>query len=127
MPAFTQLLIRFHLGADQSIGEALEGLPHYSRESFVEDPPQCWRGDFVISCPVAPELAEGDFIEDFAPHFRALLTLKSLYDAEFELQIAVGPPGPLSFHLPSHMVALTAALGASLRICSNSPPTPASV
>jgi hypothetical protein len=85
-PVITQLLIRFHLGADQSIGEALEGLPHYSRESFAEDPPQCWRGDFVISCPVAPELAEGDFVDDFAPHFRALLTLKSLYDAQFELQ-----------------------------------------
>ncbi|MCP5548748.1 MAG: hypothetical protein H7A50_15385 [Akkermansiaceae bacterium] len=78
-----------------------------------------WRGDFIISCPVAPELAEGDFIDDFAPYFRALLELRSFNSAEYEFQIAVGSPAADTFTLDAPSVALIAALGAPIKVRIN--------
>jgi hypothetical protein len=98
-------------------------LPHYSRESFVQVSPGCWQGDFIVSCPVAPELAAGDFIDDLAPYFPALLNLQEFHEAAFRLQIAVGHPGPGEFCLPRQMVALVAALGADLRVTTSTTPT----
>jgi hypothetical protein len=114
MPNASTLRIYFGVDPDQSIAGALEGLPKYCADSFHEHSKGCWSGEFPISCPVAPELAEGDFVDDLAPYFPQLLQLKKVYDAVFELQIAVGLPGPETFKLESHLVALLAALGATV-------------
>ncbi|RYY52197.1 MAG: hypothetical protein EOO09_22055 [Chitinophagaceae bacterium] len=119
MHAVTKLDIRLRVQSGQTIDEALDGLPSYAKSSFTEGPPGDWRGDFIVSCPVAPKLAAGDFVDDLAPHFPLFLKLLQFYDAEFQLQIAVGPPGPDEFELPSHMLALAASLGAGLRVISN--------
>jgi hypothetical protein len=114
MPHVSTLRIYFGVDPEQSIAEALEGLPKCCSESFQEHSKNCWSGEFPISCPVAPELAEGDFVDDVAPYFPQLLRLKKFYNAVFELQIAVGLPGPESFKLEGHLVALLAALGATV-------------
>jgi len=114
MHAVTKLLIYLEVSEGQSIQEALLGLPAYSQESFREHAPGKWHGDFMISCPVAPELADGDLVDDFAPYFPVLLNLKSFYGAEFELQVAVGAPASESFEIRPDIVALFAALGASI-------------
>lgn len=119
MHAVTKLLIYLEVSEGQSIQEALLGLPEYSQESFREHAPGKWHGDFMISCPVAPELADGDLVDDFAPYFPVLLHLKGTYDAEFELQIAVGEPGPEQFDIPAHLVALVAVLGASICVTTS--------
>lgn len=119
MHAVTKLLIYLEVGEGQLIQDALKGLPDYSRESFQEHSPGKWHGDFVISCPVAPELADGDFADDFAPYFPVFLYFKQRYHAEFELQIAVGAPGPEQFEIPTHLVALIASLGASICVTTS--------
>ncbi len=48
--------------ADDSIENAVSGLPRYSAESFVECAGGVWKGDFIVSCGEAPELAEGDLM-----------------------------------------------------------------
>ena len=122
MHAVTKLDIWLRVTPEQSIDEALDGLPSYSRSSFVEGPPGDWHGDFIVSCPVAPSLAAGDFIDDLAPHFPSLLRLLQFYEARFLLQLAVGAPGPEEFEIPSHMVALVAVLGASIIVTSSQNP-----
>ncbi len=122
MHSVTKLDIRLRVEHDQKIEVVLSGLPSYSRESFVQEADGHWHGDFIISCPVGPELASGDFIDDFAPHFPALLSLLRHHDATFQLQIAVGHPGPEEFHLPSNMIALVAALGADLSVTTSTNP-----
>jgi hypothetical protein len=125
MPAITKLSIQFNVDESQTMHEAIEGLPGYVKEGFVEHAPGWWHGDFVVSCPEAPYLAEGDLIDDLAPHFPALLRLQKFHDASFQMQIAVGAPGPEDFELPSNMVAMLAALGASFLITtSNNPIVP---
>ena len=114
MPAITKLRILFTVDEDQSAADALQDLPGYVKESFVEHLPGEWHGDFEVTCPVAPKVADGDFVDDLAPYFPALLKLHKFYDASFELQISVGPPGPEDFELSSSMVAMIAALGANL-------------
>jgi hypothetical protein len=119
--AVTKMQITLELGAGDSIESVVEGLPGYCRESFAPLPNlrNCWRGDFEISCRVAPELAEGDLIDDFAPYLRELLLLKDLYNARYELFVAVGDPAPDRFQLGSHTVALLAALGAKIVVVQN--------
>lgn len=119
MVEITKIQICLTAREDQNLPAALHGLPDYCVSSFKEHSKGNWRGEFVISCPVAPNLAEGDFVDDFAPYFPNLLGLKTFYDAEFQLQIAVGAPASNFFELPSHMVALLAALGAKIRIVKN--------
>ena len=119
MVEITKIQICLTAREDQNLPAALHGLPDYCVSSFKERSKGNWRGEFVISCPVAPNLAEGDFVDDFAPYFPNLLGLKTFYDAEFQLQIAVGAPASNFFELPSHMVALLAALGAKIRIVKN--------
>ena len=114
MSAVTRVFIWLLVDEEQSIGEAIDGLPEYCRSTFVEYESGSWWGEFVITCPVAPVVADGDFEDDFAPCFPALLKLKQFYRARFELQIAVGAPGPEVFEIPRHLVALLAALGASI-------------
>lgn len=94
-------------------------LPDYSASTFESVGENVWRGDFTISCAVAPELAEGDFIDDFSPYFAHLLELREKYDAEFEFQIAVGYPAADKFRLKSHSVALLAALSAGINVITN--------
>jgi hypothetical protein len=113
------LRIYLAVSPDQNVADALKGLPKYCCESFQEHSKGFWNGEFPISCPVAPNLAEGDFVDDVAPHFPHLLRLKTFYDAKFELQIAVGPPAPESFRIDSHLVALLAALGATVEARAN--------
>ncbi len=119
--AVTKIQITLRLDEAESIEAVVEDLPDYSRESFRPDPetPHLWRGEFNISCPVAPELAEGDLVDDFSPYLRELLLLKNLHEADYELIVAVGPPGPTAFHLASHTVALLAALGAKITVVQN--------
>ena len=122
MHAVTKLDIWLRIEEGQSPGDVLSGLPQYSRESFVQVSPGCWQGDFIVSCPVAPDLAAGDFVDDLAPYFPALLSLQEFHRATFRLQIAVGHPGPGEFCLPRQMVALVAALGADLRVTTSKNP-----
>lgn len=122
MQAVTKLDIWLRIDEGQPTGDVLSGLPQHSRESFVQVSPGFWQGDFIVSCPVAPELAAGDFIDDLAPYFPALLNLQEFHEATFRLQIAVGHPGPEEFCLPSQMVALVAALGADLRVTTSTNP-----
>ena len=122
MPHVTKLLITLHLDADDSITEVAGGLPDYCSSTFHEAGSGIWRGEFIVSCPVAPELADGDFVDDFSPYFPALVRLKGLYDAEFVLEVAVGEPAANSFELRSFSVALLAALGASITVYDNSTP-----
>lgn len=119
--AVTRMQITLQLDENEDIATVVEDLPDYCRSSFVPDAesPNQWRGDFVITCPVAPDLAEGDLIDDFSPHLRELLWLKVLNNAEYELFVAVGPPGPVIFHLAPHTVALLAALGAKITVIQN--------
>jgi hypothetical protein len=119
MPHITTLRIYFGLAPDQGISDALAGLPKYCAESFREHSKGCWSGEFQITCPVAPNLADGDFEDDLAPYFPQLLRLKRRYNAAFELQIAVGAPAPEVFILKSNMVALLASLGAEVEILAN--------
>lgn len=120
MAYVTKLDIVLQIDPDtESIGDVVCSLPSYSAETFVQLPDGRWRGEFTISCAVAPEMAAGDFIDDFSPYFEDLLRLRDKHDACFELQIAVGHPAPESFLLKSHSVALLAALGASIRSVSN--------
>jgi hypothetical protein len=74
---------------------------------------------FTISCAVAPELAEGDFIDDFAPYFRTLLELRKFNAAKYEFHIAVGSPAADTFDLDASSVALIAALGAPIKVKLN--------
>src|SRR4030095_13923317 len=59
MPNVSTLRIYFGVDPEQSITEALEGLPKYCSDSFQEHSKGCWSGEFPISCSVAPEMAEG--------------------------------------------------------------------
>ncbi|HEY1053016.1 MAG TPA: hypothetical protein VGE39_24770 [Prosthecobacter sp.] len=122
MPAVTKLIIQFVVGEDCTAHKALHGLPEYVIKSFVEHAPGKWHGSFVVSCSEAPHLAEGDFADDLAPCFPVLLRLQRFHEATFELQVAVGPPGPEEFEFSSSMVALVAALGANLVITTSSNP-----
>ncbi len=74
---------------------------------------------FVVTCPTAPKLAEGDFVGDLSPYFPSFLRLKQFYNASFTLQISVGDPAEDFFDLESYSVALLAALGASITIINN--------
>lgn len=120
--AVTKVGMVLHLSENEEIGNVVDYLPDYCAESFVAlpDRPGCWRGEFIISCPVAPELAAGDLVDDFAPYLRELLFFKDAYQAEYELTIAVGEPAPASFTLRPHIVALLASLGAQIVVVQNS-------
>ncbi|MCP5543090.1 MAG: hypothetical protein H7A49_04200 [Akkermansiaceae bacterium] len=119
MAHVTKLEIILTLEDGEVIGDVVSELPNYSASSFSQMADGRWRGDFIISCPVAPELAEGDFIDDFAPYFRALLELRSFNSAEYEFQIAVGSPAADTFTLDAPSVALIAALGAPIKVRIN--------
>lgn len=110
------------LEIDPAIGtiqDAVAALPGYSAASFVQFADGRWHGDFIITCPVAPLLAEGDFVDNFAPYFKALLDLKTFYAAQYEFHIAVGPPSAETFDLDASSVALLAALGAPIMVRRN--------
>lgn len=98
------------------IEEVIADLPDYCASTFKHTGGNYWLGEFQISCPVAPIVADGDFVDDFAPYFPALLRLKTFYSAKYELIIAVGTPANEFFELESHSVALLAALGASVLV-----------
>ena len=119
MTHVTKLDIVLTLEEGKAIEDVVSELPDYSASSFSQMTDGRWRGDFIISCSVAPELAEGDFIDDFAPYFRALLDLRSFNSAEYEFQIAVGSPAADSFDLDASSVALIAALGAPIKVRKN--------
>ena len=105
-----------------SINEIVVGLPEYCSSTFHEIGGGIWKGKFEVSCPIAPELADGDFLDDFSPYFPALIRLKGLYKADYVLEIAVGSPAASSFELRSYSVALLAALGASVVVYDNTVP-----
>lgn len=112
----TKLIILLDLNEGDEIGDILSDLPGYCASTFVNTQGNHWFGEFQISCPVAPKSAEGDFVDDFAPYFPALLRLKRFNSAEYQLMIAVGEPASESFELESHSVALLAALGAPILV-----------
>ena len=115
MAHVTKLDIRLELLDGDDIESLTEGLPEYSRESFRCVGDNVWHGDFIVTCPVAPELAEGDFVDDLSPYFRTLLEMKKLHGAEYDFEIALGGKNPDSFRLDSYSVALLSALGASVK------------
>ena len=122
MPAITKLSIQFRVDDYQTVQKAIEGLPGYVKEGFVEHAPGWWHGDFEVSCPEAPHLAEGDFIDDLAPYFPALLKLQYFYDASFQMQIAVGAPEPEDFQRSSNMLAMLPVLGTNLLVTTSNNP-----
>jgi len=105
--------------AEDSIKDVVSVLPSYSASSFVQLPDGRWHGDFTISCSEAPELAEGDFIDDFAPYLRTLLELRTFHSAEYEFHVAVGSPAADTFDLDASSVALIASLGAPIKVKRN--------
>lgn len=115
------MVIVLALDSGELISEVVSGLPWYCKETFapISGEENRWRGEFIISCPVAPEVADGDLVDDFSPYFPVLLELKNLYSAEFKLEVAVGAPGPDPFRFKSHTVALLAALGSTINIHVN--------
>lgn len=114
MDHITKLTITLELRDDQKMADVVAGLPEYCRSTFRPTGGSQWRGEFQISCPVAPKLADGDFEDDFAPCFPALLRMKKFNAAKFELAIAVGEPANEFFELADQSVALLAVLGASV-------------
>ncbi len=118
MNHLTKLTILLELHEDERIEEVVSALPDYCGSTFVNTSEHFWFGEFMITCPVAPELAEGDFVDDFAPYFPALLRLKTFHSAVYQLIIAVGAPADTCFELESHSVALLSALGASILVQS---------
>ena len=116
MKHVTKLTICLELCDDDTITEVLEDLPEYCLSTFQDIGDNCWFGEFPVSCSIAPKLAEGDFVDDLCPYFPALLRLKRLYSARFELHIAVGEPAEEFWNLEDYSVSLLAALGASIRI-----------
>lgn len=118
-PHLTKLKIGLAVQEGQQLQDAVGNLPGYCRESFQEHAKGHWSGEFIVSCPVAPDLAEGDFVDDLAPYFPHLLNLKTFYSATFEFQIAVGAPASESFELASHLVAMLASLGSSIMVVAN--------
>ena len=106
--------------ATETIKDVVSVLPGYCASSFVQLPDGRWHGDFTISCSVGPELAEGDFIDDFAPYFKTLLELRTFHAAKYEFHIAVGAPAADTFDLDASSVALIAALGAPIKVRKNS-------
>ena len=122
MAYITKLDIILKVDPDEDlIQDVVSVLPDYSASTFVQLSDGLWRGDFIISCPEAPELAEGDFIDDFAPYLKILLDLRTFHEAQYEFHIAVGSPAAASFDLDASSVALIAALGAPIRVNQNSP------
>ncbi|MES2568498.1 MAG: hypothetical protein V4710_00410 [Verrucomicrobiota bacterium] len=120
MKRVTRLLITLRLDEGDNIGEVVRDLPEYCSSSFRRIDGGLWSGEFIVTCPEAPELAEGDFVDDLSPHFPALIRLKGIYEASYSLEIAVGSPASKSFFLHGHSVALLAALGASITVYDNS-------
>jgi hypothetical protein len=116
MEHVTTLLIALEIPDDEVIEDVVGNLPEYCVSSFTEAGTGLWKGQFEVSCPQAPKLAEGDFVNDLCPHFPTLLELKSMYSAKFEFRIAVGKPAEEFWNLAEHSVALLAALGASIRV-----------
>lgn len=119
MDHITKLEIILKIDPEVSIEDVVSVFPSYSASSFVQLPDGRWQGDFIISCSEAPELAEGDFIDDFAPYLKTLLDLRTFHAAQYELHIAVGSPAADSFDLDASSVALIAALGAPIRVNQN--------
>ena len=104
---------------EDTIEDVVSVLPSYSASSFVQLNDGRWHGDFTISCSEAPELAEGDFIDDFAPYLKTLLELKTFHSAKYEFHIAVGSPAADTFDLDASSVALIASLGAPIKVTNN--------
>ena len=92
MPHITRLVITLRLDAEDNIAEVVAELPAYCSSTFRAMSGGFWRGEFAVSCPIAPKLADGDFVDDFSPHFPALIRLKGLYHADYMLEIAVATP-----------------------------------
>jgi len=119
VPHVTRLLIDLTLDSTERIEDVVSGLPEYCTQTFQEHSPCRWHGEFVVTCPVAPKLADGDFVDDFAPYFPRFLRLTERPQTKFRLEIAVGSPAPETFSLPSNMVSLIAVLGADIDILAN--------
>ncbi len=116
MEHVTKLTISIEISDDKEIESVLKDLPAYCISTFSHSKGERWKSEFQVSCPSAPELAEGDFVDDLCPYFPVLLALKTHYSAQFELQIAVGDPAPEFWELEHSSIALLAALGASVLI-----------
>jgi hypothetical protein len=119
MKHVTKLNIKLRLHDKADIADVVSELPDYCSSTFIRGKGDLWFGEFIISCKVAPKLADGDFVDDFSPYFPALLRLKQFNEASFSLQIAVGSPAEEFFTLESYSVALLAGLGTSITIINN--------
>ena len=106
----TKLTILLEIDEGDRIGDIVSELPDYCASTFANTRGNYWFGEFQISCPVAPKVADGDFVDDFAPY------LKTFNSAEYQLIIAVGEPANEFFEMESHSVALLSALGASILV-----------
>ena len=81
---------------------------------FQEVSPGIWQIDIFFSYPDSENVAEGDFEDDIAPEFRALMQAKSFRSTEYEFHIVVGGLHADPFQIRPHVVAMIAVLGGSV-------------
>ena len=115
----TKLTMHIH-DYQQSLQDTLKALPEYMVDSFESYDEKKWYGEFIITSPEAPELADGDLVDDLAPFFPQLLEIKKSCDVDFELHIAVGNPASDFFMIEPNIVSLLAALSAKIVITNKS-------
>lgn len=90
------------------------GSIRFDEGELIEVEPGSWRVVVPFSYPGSEDVAEGDLEDDIAPSFPALMSAKSIYNAEFEFHIVVGGLHADPFALNPHIVAMIAALGGSV-------------
>ena len=116
----THCFVRVRLNATSqadaydSISAAEFQLAVVDEKRFKEVSPGVWQIDIFFSYPDSENVAEGDFEDDIAPEFRALMRAKSFNSAEYEFHIVVGGLHADPFHIRPHVVAMIAALGGSV-------------
>ena len=116
----THCFVRVRLNAS-SQAEAYESisanefeLARVDKNEFQEVSPGLWQIDIFFSYPESENVAEGDFEDDIAPEFRALMRAKSFHSAEYEFHIVVGGLHADPIKIRPHAVAMIAALGGSV-------------
>ncbi len=100
--------------AFESISASEFELARVDKYEFHEVSPDIWQIDIFFSYSGSENVAEGDFEDDIAPEFRALMRGKSYHSAEYEFHIVVGGLHADPFEIRPHVVAMIAALGGSV-------------
>jgi hypothetical protein len=86
----------------------------FDQSAISEVTPRVWETDIQFSYPDSENVAEGDFEEDIATEFRALMEAKNIYDVEYEFHIVVGGLHANPFQIRPNIIAMIAVLGGSV-------------